>query len=186
MDFEINVGDLLVAPPNMPDKRFAKSVMMITSHDEDHTMAVCVNRPTEYTVNKIIEPLGLVLPDDIDIFWGGPVSMQTVWMIHEPEWAVENTMQINDRWSLTSHESMFHHFVDGDLPRRYRFLLGHAGWGAGQLEMELTGSGPWSHRHSWLIAKDPDADWLINDNPDRLWSTATSLCSQQTVDHWLE
>ena len=186
MDLEISNGDLLISPPAIPDKRFSKTIMMIASHGENHTMALCMNRPTEYTINKIVEPLGLHLDVDYEIYWGGPVSMQTVWMLHDPVWEVENTLNINDHWSITSHESMFHHLADGDIPQRFRFFLGHAGWAAGQLEMEIQGQEPWNHKHSWLVLKQPDPDWLINDDIDRLWTTATGLCSQQTVSTWLE
>ena len=180
-------GDLLVSPPNIPDPRFNKSVILLTAHqNSEGSFGLCINKPTEYSINDIIEPLSLQLDNDITVYWGGPMSSHTVWMIHEPGWAVNNTMVINEHWSLTSHESMFHHLADGDYPERYRFIIGHASWAPNQLEGEVNGESPWSHKHSWLIVKNPDPNWLVNIEIDKLWTGATGLCSQQTVLHWME
>jgi len=73
----------------------------------------------------------------------------------------------------------------GDLPKRFRIMFGHASWGPGQLEAELEGREPWDHKSSWLVAHRPDPDWLINYEVDNLWSSSCSLCSQQTVDTWM-
>jgi putative AlgH/UPF0301 family transcriptional regulator len=64
-------------------------------------------------------------------------------------------------------------------------MFGHASWTGGQLEAELEGRDPWDHRSSWLVAHQPDPQWLINYDVDNLWSSSCSLCSQQTVDSWM-
>lgn len=182
---KVKTGDLLVAPPNMPDPRFNKTVLFLTQYNTRGAYALCLNRPTEHTLNEIVKPLGLEFIDDQPLYWGGPVSLSTVWMLHDTDWSVSNTMRVNEHWNITSHEEMFHHLSKGVWPKRYRIMIGHAVWDAGQLDAEIEGEEPWSHRSSWLAVKNPDPNWLTDLEPEQLWPSSCSICGQQTVDSWM-
>ena len=84
---EVKTGDLLIAPPSMPDPRFNQSVMFITHYNSRGAYALCMNKPTEHTLNTIVEPLGLKFKIDHPLYWGGPVSLSTVWMLHDSDWS---------------------------------------------------------------------------------------------------
>lgn len=185
MAVTIGSGDLLIAPPNMLDPRFRESVILVTNHTAEGSHGLCLNRSTEHTLKDILKPLKLDLDRDPEVYWGGPVSLTTVWMLHDKSWSIGNTQSINDQWSLTSHYKMFHHMVEGHWPDRFRIMLGHAGWGQGQLEAELRGWEPWDPHHSWLIAHDPEPQWLLDCDPEQMWSMSCSFCGQQTVDSWM-
>ncbi len=178
-------GDLLIAPPTMPDPRFSHSLLLVTAHSAQGSHALCVNRPTEHTLKDILDPLDIQLDQNPQLYWGGPVSTQTVWMLHDPDWQIENTLNINGDWSVTSHYKMFDKMAQGDYPERYRIMFGHASWDKGQLAAELEGREPWSHRSSWLVLHRPNPDWLLNSDVESLWTSSCSLCSQQTVDSWM-
>jgi len=185
MSMSIGAGDLLIAPPNMLDPRFRGSVLLLTHHDPDLSMGLCLNKQTEHTLSSILEPINLDLDRDPEIFWGGPVAQNTVWMLHDIGWRIENTVKVNDDWAVTSHHHMFHMMNQGNWPDRYRIMIGHAGWAPGQLENELAGNDPWDHDHSWLIASDPDPDWLIGCEPNQMWSMACSFAGQRAVETWM-
>jgi putative transcriptional regulator len=106
-------------------------------------------------------------------------------MLHDSDWSVNNTMRINDQWSITSHEEMFHHLSKGVWPTRFRIMIGHASWDAGQLDAEIEGEEPWTHSSSWLCVKRPDPNWLFDLDAEQLWSGSCSLCGQQAVDSWM-
>ena len=61
---KVAAGDLIVAPPNMPDPRFNKSVLFLTHYNTRGAYALCLNRPTDYTLNEIVKPLGLEFIDN--------------------------------------------------------------------------------------------------------------------------
>jgi len=105
-------------------------------------------------------------------------------MLHDNAWSIENSLPVNDDWSVTSHSDMFEKIVNGCSPDRFRIFYGHAAWGPGQLEGELRGEEPWRQEHSWLIVNDPDPDWMISDI-EHLWSTGCSISGQQAVESWL-
>lgn len=178
-------GDLLISPPNILDPRFNKTVLLLTNFGQGGAFGLCLNKPSDHTVNEIIEPLGLQLPQDIRLYWGGPVKTSTIWMLHDSNWVCQNTLRINEKWSITSHEQMFERLVERDVPDRFRLMFGHAAWGPQQLDMELEGIEPWDHNHSWLVLKDPDPDLLIETDYPMLWNLACDLCSHQAVAEWL-
>jgi putative transcriptional regulator len=180
----IKQGDLLLAPPNMPDQRFQNSVILLTKHTSRGSQGICLNRYTEHFVSEIIDPLGIDLDFDCEIFWGGPVSPTTVWMLHDHSWHRENTDIIDNHWAITSHSEMFHD-LKNHRPQQFRLVIGQAIWGPGQLEAELRGQEPWRHDQSWLIVHDPDPQWLLDSDPDLIWQSACGISGRQAVESWL-
>lgn len=180
----LDVGDLLIAPPAMTDRRFRETVMLLAHHDET-SMAFCVNRCTDMTLPEVLAEVDIENVPEIPLYWGGPVCKNTLWMLHDSQWSSTNTVAINDNWSLTSHITMFQRLADGDFPERFRITMGCASWSEGQLEAELEGLPPWSNNSSWLIANDPDPDWLLECPVEELWRQSCQLSGQQAVSAWL-
>lgn len=178
-------GDVITAPPTMQDLRFRRTSLLITYHDLDGSLALCLNRPTNHTLEKISSEIGLTQPLKFPLYWGGPVSQGTIWMLHSPDWGLENTVTVNDVWSLTSNEQMFWAAQNGDLPRYFRFFHGFCSWQAEQLDKELRGVPPWSHKSSWLIVDQPDAETMLEMPVEELWQHCLNLSGQQAVDSWL-
>ncbi len=67
-------------------------------------------------------------------------------------------VQVNERWGLSGSLDILKAIAERRGPSRYLVALGYAGWGAGQLEQEMTGE-------SWFLAPG-DAD-LLFDTPAR-------------------
>lgn len=178
-------GDIIVAPPTMSDLRFRRSSILITYHDADGSLGLCLNKPTSYKLDKISREIGLDVELNFPLYWGGPVSQGTIWMLHSTEWALENTLNINEGWSLTSNEQMFRAAADGDIPRYFRFFHGFCSWQSEQLDCELKGDPPWNHQSSWLIVDQPDAETLLETPVEELWKNCLEISGQQAVESWL-
>lgn len=188
MTIEAKATDLLIAPPGLPDSRFRGCVLMLTHHHTGGSFALCVNQPTEYTLQDIVEDTELNLDVELNfpVYWGGPVSPNTIWMLHSSEWSIPDaTVSINDEWSMTSTVSMFIHLADGDCPNHFRIVYGYCSWAPGQLDCELMGQGAWRREHAWLVANNPGPGWLLEQPVDDLWANATTESSHQAVDSWL-
>ena len=180
----LEVGDLLISPPAMEDRRFRQSVLLLAHHDEQ-SMAFCLNKSTNVTLPEALADIDIEHVPEIPLYWGGPVCRNTLWMLHDVDWKSANTVYINDEWALTSHISMFERLADGEFPDRFRIMMGCSSWGDGQLEAELEGVPPWSTKSSWLVANKPDPDWLLECPVDELWQHSCQLCGRQAVDNWL-
>ena len=180
--YDVNAGDVIVAPPAVAHGVFHQTVILLGQHNQEGTQGWVMNRATGHGVSEIIKELNIELDQDIPLYWGGPVSPQTVWMLHSTDWALGNTREINSEWAVTSNEQMFHHIANGDEPSYYRVFMGYSGWVEGQLQEELMGEPPRKQSHSWLILRDPDTRWLIDRDPTELWTEAVSQSVQQSVD----
>lgn len=184
---EYKSTDILISPPAIPDPRFRKCVMMLTHDHEGGSFALCLNRPSRYDCNDILKqmPIGDNINLPLPLYWGGPVSPSTIWMLHSSEWKLEtHTVEINEHWSMTSNEKMFYMLEANNQPLHFRLVFGFCSWAPSQLEAELRGLPPWNPKHSWLVAKNPGPEWLFEQPVENLWDNATTLCSHQAVDSW--
>jgi putative transcriptional regulator len=178
-------SDLLIAPPRIPDPRFKKSVLMLTHDHKGGSFALCVNRPTEHTLQDIISELGINTNLNFPLYWGGPVSPNTVWMLHDAGWSCEHTVPVTDEWAMTSNVEMFVDLANGNFPKHFRLMLGYCSWGKNQLQSEIDGMPPWNHNNSWLLAENLGPEWLFEQPVELIWDSATTLSSHQAVSSWL-
>ena len=183
----VSATDLLIAPPNLPDLKFRQSVLMLTHDNDRGSFALCVNKPTDYVLSDVLIDSDICIPNlpHLPIYWGGPVSPTSLWMMHSAEWATKSTVAIDDQWAMTSSEEMFHCLADGDTPKHFRIVMGYCAWAEGQLDKELNGIRPWRKEHAWLVAQNLGPEWLFEQDTENLWAAATTLCSHQAVDSWL-
>ncbi len=178
-------GDVIIAPPRMQDSRFAKTVIMLTHRKEGAIFGLCLNKPSNHTVKDLSVELDCELPYSIPLYWGGPVHPQTIWMLHDNQWQIEGTVEINQQWAMTSNTAMFHHIADGDTPRNFIITFGFCGWARGQLESELKGNPPWTLESSWLTWRAPDSHKLLQIDPSELWRVSTEQSGHQAVNNWM-
>ena len=160
---------------------------MLTHDHASGSFALCVNKPTKWTLDTVIEASDIEIDwvPKIPVYWGGPVSPNSLWMMHSSEWRTQHTVVLDDKWAMTSDMEMFQHIADCDCPRHFRIVMGYCSWGPGQLRSELEGNPPWQKQHSWLVAQNLGPEWLFEQDVEDLWGSATTLSSHQAVDSWL-
>ena len=151
-------GKLLIASPALVDPNFARTVVLITEHNDEGAMGVVLNRPSETAVEDVASELSeLVVAEPV--FIGGPVQPQALVVLAEfndPDaaaWIVAADV------GFVSAESEY-----DDLARairRGRVYAGYSGWGAGQLEGELA-------EDAWIVEPPMPAE-LFPDDPLTLW-----------------
>ena len=140
-------GRLLVATDTLRDPRFAGTVIFVVRHDAEGAFGLVVNRPLgAVPFERALRPFGLEAPPgsgDIPVHYGGPVEQRRGFLLHTAEWTGEDTTVVDGRFALTSDPKALQAMAQGAGPRRALFLLGYAGWAAGQLESELD-KGAWA------------------------------------------
>ena len=151
-------GKLLIASPALVDPNFARTVVLITEHNDEGAMGVVLNRPSETAVEDVASELSELVVDE-PVFIGGPVQPQALVVLAEfndPEaaaWIVAADV------GFVSAESEY-----DDLARairRGRVYAGYSGWGAEQLEGELA-------EDAWIVEPPMPAE-LFPDDPLTLW-----------------
>jgi putative transcriptional regulator len=169
-------GQVLVAMPGMMDERFARSVIYICAHSAEGAMGIVLNRPAaNLNMPDLLVQLEILpetdrirLPQKVgnmQVLMGGPVETSRGFVLHSPDFHLaQSTLPIDDSICLTATIDILRAIARGDGPENAVLALGYAGWGAGQLEMELQANG-------WLNCP-ADAELIFNTAADLRYEMA--------------
>ncbi|WP_308985646.1 YqgE/AlgH family protein [Thalassobacterium sedimentorum] len=150
-----HAGALLLAHPSLLDPNFRRSVILLTAYGESEgAMGVVVNRPLghtlgEYDADWVDSPLSTV-----PLFAGGPVAQDQLILV---AW----------KWSAEAGTFQLYFGIDGEKVQQLlakdpefqiRGFLGHAGWSAGQLDVELE-------QKSWVLSACLP---ILNTTPEKI------------------
>ena len=162
-------GKLLVAMPGIEDPRFERAVLLMCAHTPEHAIGITVNRPLELSTPDLLQRLG-VQPNfrmaETSVLAGGPVERERGFVLHSDDYAApDSTLPVTEGVALTVTREVLEAMGDrARKPERSLPALGHASWGAGQLESEIRES-------VWLIA-DPDEAIIFDEDHDTKWERA--------------
>jgi putative transcriptional regulator len=163
-------GQLLLSMPGIGDDRFERTVIAMCLHDEAGALGLIINRPhPDMTLHGLLEQLEIA-PDaapDVPLLSGGPVEQGRGFVLHEADYAAAGTIRVGDAWAFTTTLDILAAIARGDGPRRWHMVMGYAGWGAGQLEMEMR-------QHGWHLAPG-DAACMWDTPAERRWERAFAL-----------
>ncbi|HEU6442914.1 MAG TPA: YqgE/AlgH family protein [Microvirga sp.] len=146
-------GQLLVAMPGMVDERFARAVIYVCAHSPEGAMGIILNRPAaNVNMSDLLVQLEIVpelerirLPEQVSrmqVLIGGPVETSRGFVLHSPDFHIaQSTLPIDDGVCLTATIDILRAIAQGRGPQNAVLALGYAGWGAGQLELELQANG---------------------------------------------
>lgn len=161
----------LIAMPSMDDTNFSRSVTYLCEHNEEGAMGLVINHPIDMDFGEILRQLQL--PDRLEnlehrpVFIGGPVLPERGFVLHRPRGDWESSLAVTDDVSLTTSLDILQAIAEGRGPQDWLFVLGYAGWSAGQLEAEIADN-------AWLsVAAD---ERLIFELPvEHRWRAAAEL-----------
>lgn len=159
----------IIAMPHLTEATFDRSVVYICEHNSEGAMGLMINRPlqsagvrvmlnkVDFTPDNGLERIG-------DIYFGGPLQASMGFVLHTPEYDIEDTVRISTKVSLTTNRQIMVDIQEDKGPAQFRFALGYAGWGVEQLEREIANG-------DWLIV--PATPEFIFDKPDAVkWADA--------------
>jgi putative transcriptional regulator len=96
---------------------------------------------------------------------GGPVETSRGFVLHSPDFHIaQSTLPIDDSVCLTATVDILRAIARGDGPENAVLALGYAGWGAGQLELEMQSNG-------WLNCP-ADAELIFKTSVDTRYEMA--------------
>jgi putative transcriptional regulator len=165
----------LLAMPSLTDAIFAHSITYLCEHNAQGAMGIVINHPLDLCVEEVLEHMDLSASgrlSQVPVMAGGPVHMDHGFVLHrqaQPEW--EATLRVTEEVSLTTSRDILVSIAAGEGPEDCLIALGYAGWGAGQLEAEIS-------ENSWLTL--PADSSIIFDTPYHL--RANAAAAQLGVD----
>ena len=154
-------GRLLVATPALSDPNFDRAVVLLLDHDEDGSLGVVLNRPTPVDVGEILEPWAEFAGTPDVVFQGGPVSLDAALgvAVIPGEIGPLGWRRVHGAIGLVDLEAP-PEVLAAELGS-LRIFAGYAGWGAGQLEDELS-------EGAWYVVDSEPSD-VYTPEPEGLW-----------------
>lgn len=167
-------GQLLLAMPGMTDPRFQKAVILVCSHDESGAMGLVVNQPLPgLKFAQLLSRLQIGAEAktelgalDVPVMSGGPVENTRGFLLHSADFRQPDTADIGGGLAVTGTIDALRAIAGGKGPERMIFVLGYAGWSAGQLDEEIR-------QNAWLTV-EADPDILFHDVPEEKWDLAVA------------
>ena len=175
-------GKLLVAPPNMPDWRFQKTVIYIWRHDITGAAGVIINKKCNHPDFKHICQEGkLTRIENINlpVYYGGPVLNNLIGVLHSKDFQLGSS-NINKLYPLafTLDRKMLEVVAQGGGPKQKLITMGMANWESQQLEDEIDAIPPRKRAMSWLILPC-DEKLIFGPQPVDFWD----MCVQRAVEN---
>lgn len=165
-------GHFLIAMPNLLDPNFLRTVTYICEHNADGAFGIVINRELDADISEIFQELNLEWSDDNPyveqkVFAGGPVDVERGLVLHKPVGQWKSTIIKNDDLAVTSSLDILSAISQNNAPDQFMVALGYAGWGAGQLEQELSAN-------AWLNGP-ADTEIIFETAVNQRWEKAAQL-----------
>src|SRR5450755_864579 len=145
-------NQFLIAMPGMGDGTFAGTVIYLCEHTEKGALGLVINKPIDITLKSLFEKVELSLDRDdlaeVPVYFGGPVQTERGFVLHEPfaqgsgeGGPYNSSLKIEGGLEMTTSKDVLEAISSGAGPKKVLVTLGYSGWGAGQLEDEMSRNG---------------------------------------------
>ncbi len=161
----------LIATEKMKDNRFEKTVIIIFESDNDGAWGLVVNkRLGTMPIALLIDPSLSTSEErerlykvNIPIFWGGPVDVKKIFILHSTEYQSDATRNYGNI-SVSQDYNILFDIAENKGPEKSLIVFGYSGWGSGQLEGEME-------RDHWILS-DIDLNIIFDEESNAKWNKA--------------
>ena len=142
-------NQFLIAMPGMGDGTFAGTVVYLCEHTDQGALGLVINKPIDIKLKNLFEKVELSLDRedlaDEPVYFGGPVQTERGFVLHErlgeDGGHYNSSLQIQGGLEMTTSKDVLEALSHGAGPKKMLVTLGYSGWGAGQLEEEMSRNG---------------------------------------------
>jgi putative transcriptional regulator len=145
-------NQFLIAMPSLREGAFAGSVVYLCEHTEKGALGLVINKPIDIKLKNLFEKVELSLdrPDlaESPVYFGGPVQTERGFVLHESLGGEDDegghynsSLRIPGGLEMTTSKDVLEALSHGAGPKKVLVTLGYSGWGAGQLEDEMSRNG---------------------------------------------
>ena len=162
-DLDPKVGEMLISAPMMSDPNFCRTAVLVIDREREGAhLGLVLNRELDLPVSSILADWPNA--DKINLFHGGPVELDRLFMLHRLGDKVSGSFEIMPGLYTGGNTDDLRKCFDeeSDLHTKIRFFLGYAGWAKGQLTSEIL-------QNSWAVNTNPDSASLFAGSGFSYW-----------------
>lgn len=169
-------GQFLIAAKHLRDNNFFKAVVLMLEHSDEGAMGVVINHPMDVSVSSALSKHFEMSRAGQCLLAGGPVEENALLILHNSrDYDQEHDAIVPGVFVGTSPD-VFERVVESSLEANddddssdfeFRIYAGYSGWGAGQLEQEMS-------RGDWFSVP-ASADFVFEREPYEVWEDALKL-----------
>ena len=164
-------NNFLIATEKMSDDRFKKTVIAMLENDAEGSWGLVINKrigtmPIALLIDPTLdttEERERLFKVNVPIFWGGPVNVKTIFIMHSTEYQSETTKNYGNI-SISQDYNILLDIAENKGPEKSLVIFGYSGWGSGQLEGEME-------RDHWILS-DIDLDITFDKDTNAKWDIA--------------
>lgn len=161
-------NQILIALPDMQDKRFNKAVILICESNNDGAMGLVINNPMDLNTQEVFSNLDLDTPlNNHTVRDGGPLNRNCGFIIHNNNDLYTSSIKVQDQLTLTTSKDLLTQISKHEFDDKWQFILGYSGWEKDQLECEIA-------ENTWLTCP-VNLDLIFNTPIEEQWQKALSL-----------
>ena len=146
-------NNFLIATEKLQDDRFEKTVIAMFESNEEGAWGLVVNKPIGLIpLALFIDPSENTSKErenlykkNILTFWGGPVEVKKIFILHSNEYKSETTKNYG-AVSISKDRNVLLDIAENKGPKKSLVILGYSGWAEGQLEGEME-------RDHWVLSE---------------------------------
>lgn len=168
---------LLIASPQMRDRHFERTVVLVWHYDADGAIGVVVNRPVEHRLEDVLEIEGDLdlVSSDVPVVWGGPVESRSGTVVTRGPLGPNEGIQLPSGIAVTHSQDALVRLLVDRAP--LMLCLGYAGWSPGQLDREIELGG-------WLCT-DCDPAIVFDTPPEERYDKALATLGLTPTTVWM-
>jgi putative transcriptional regulator len=156
---------LLVAMPQMTDPNFSKAVVLLAEYNADGAFGLVLNRRMDVPARAVVtSERPLTIHPRVHLFVGGPVEPTRAWVLMASRELDAEAIEVTEGVYLSASAELVRKTLERAPDPSLRMVVGYAGWGPGQLDVELAES-------AWLLAP-VEPDLIFGTSSDQMWEAA--------------
>jgi len=156
----------LISARKLRDHHFRRSVIYILRHDRQGTLGLIINKPGVLPLSRALDDIDIEYARKHRLYYGGPVETSAITMLMENVPTSPLVEHIAGDIYFSNQRIVMERLLKEKKPAsKLHFFRGHAGWMAGQLDLELR-----------------RGDWhLIKGNPRSMFSSEIRTLWQRLI-----
>lgn len=159
---ELAEGKILVADRKLRDPNFAKTVIYLITYDDQGAVGLILNRQSDKPVSELLRGVKEAQSRKDFAFSGGPVQLDSILALFRSRTRKQGAQHLSGEvYAILDENLLKQTLKTGAGPDVLRFYSGYAGWGPGQLDIEVDAG-------AWHVLSG-DSKTVFDANPDSLW-----------------